>query len=212
MLINCPECKTGFSVPRNAIKESGKKVKCSKCSHIWLQKPIPYDKQRLEDTLRTSREKDLTIKVQDNTNLPVAKKNNLLLKKIAFSCVLLLLTVCVSVLANFSKIPFVKSAISIDDYSPLHFYDFKVEKEVIDKKNDIFLSGKLVNTSDKRIKLPEVHITVLSKGGRTMSEASVKLDSEYIEPFSYIDFKPDITGISGNADSVNVKFGNWYEL
>ena len=38
MYIACPECDTKFVVTPEQIGQHGRKVKCSKCSHIWHQK------------------------------------------------------------------------------------------------------------------------------------------------------------------------------
>jgi len=37
MKLTCPECSQSFSVPDNAIGPKGRKLRCSKCSHEWLQ-------------------------------------------------------------------------------------------------------------------------------------------------------------------------------
>ncbi|MBX9733489.1 MAG: zinc-ribbon domain-containing protein, partial [Chitinophagaceae bacterium] len=38
MYIACPECDTKFVVTPEQIGKHGRKVKCSKCAHIWHQK------------------------------------------------------------------------------------------------------------------------------------------------------------------------------
>lgn len=41
MILICPECQTRFLLPSTAIPIDGRKVRCSVCSHIWLQeKPL----------------------------------------------------------------------------------------------------------------------------------------------------------------------------
>ena len=36
MIIGCPECATRFGVPADALGTDGRKVRCAKCSHVWL--------------------------------------------------------------------------------------------------------------------------------------------------------------------------------
>lgn len=43
MIVTCPSCETKFKVPAEAIPEAGRKVRCIKCQHVWLQKPEPED-------------------------------------------------------------------------------------------------------------------------------------------------------------------------
>lgn len=39
MILNCPECSTRFLVNDKLIGETGRKVKCARCKHIWFQEP-----------------------------------------------------------------------------------------------------------------------------------------------------------------------------
>jgi predicted Zn finger-like uncharacterized protein len=40
MYITCENCNTVFIVTYEQIGEAGRKVKCSKCTNIWHQKPL----------------------------------------------------------------------------------------------------------------------------------------------------------------------------
>ncbi|MGD9637441.1 MAG: zinc-ribbon domain-containing protein [Alphaproteobacteria bacterium] len=37
MIISCPKCKTTYKLDKALLDEDGRKVKCSKCGHIWIQ-------------------------------------------------------------------------------------------------------------------------------------------------------------------------------
>ena len=39
MILNCEVCKTNFNFPENLIKETGSKVRCSKCHHVFVAYP-----------------------------------------------------------------------------------------------------------------------------------------------------------------------------
>lgn len=39
MIITCENCESSFRVPKDAIGENGRLVKCSSCDHEWLVKP-----------------------------------------------------------------------------------------------------------------------------------------------------------------------------
>tara|TARA_R110000868_G_scaffold218576_2_gene469234 strand:- start:157296 stop:157973 length:678 start_codon:yes stop_codon:yes gene_type:complete len=41
MIIRCPQCRTGYSVEHNQIYKAGRVVRCSQCSHTWLQEYVP---------------------------------------------------------------------------------------------------------------------------------------------------------------------------
>ncbi|MBL8704165.1 MAG: zinc-ribbon domain-containing protein [Rhodospirillales bacterium] len=38
MIASCPNCDTRFEVPESRLGASGRKVKCGKCGHLWLQR------------------------------------------------------------------------------------------------------------------------------------------------------------------------------
>lgn len=52
MIIECPNCNTSFNVPDTAISSEGRKVKCSRCQHVWLAKSpetiIPSEEPKQE--------------------------------------------------------------------------------------------------------------------------------------------------------------------
>lgn len=41
MRVTCPECESKFKVPDKALGETGRKLRCSQCSHQWFQAPAP---------------------------------------------------------------------------------------------------------------------------------------------------------------------------
>ena len=48
MRIICPNCETSFEVPEGAIKEDGRKLKCSRCEHRWHQMPVEAEEEETE--------------------------------------------------------------------------------------------------------------------------------------------------------------------
>ena len=39
MIIACPHCSTRFDVNAAALPPAGRKVKCARCGHVWVQRP-----------------------------------------------------------------------------------------------------------------------------------------------------------------------------
>ena len=40
MIVSCPECAARFEVDPPALGPTGRKVRCGKCAHVWMQ-PAP---------------------------------------------------------------------------------------------------------------------------------------------------------------------------
>ena len=66
MYISCPKCDTKFIVNQNDIGPEGRRVKCSRCSHIWLQRH--NNKTKIEPLLTSTPIED--IKLGNGVNLP----------------------------------------------------------------------------------------------------------------------------------------------
>lgn len=235
MLISCPACEVSFSVPAGAIGEDGRKVKCSKCSHVWHQEPVDFDRQKLNDLLETSEAQSANSKVAEKADVsdikgevkpsPSAEKvddqissvkrgaeevNNLpvkVSKKLVYS-----LAASFSFFALlFVGFLYANKSLAAADYNGLRFASYSFEKEVIGNKYDLFFRGAIINVTDKEIKIPDVNMKILSKGGRVMMETKVAPEFEVVPPYSRMEFSPELVQVSGNADKVVMSFSNWAE-
>ena len=54
MIITCEECNSSFSINDNMIKDTGSKVRCSKCDNVFVAFP-----QSTEDELMLGEDEDL---------------------------------------------------------------------------------------------------------------------------------------------------------
>ena len=201
MLISCPNCKTTFAVPAKMIANTGRKVKCAKCAHIWFQEPIKIE---LDNVLK--------VEYKPSTNLPVRfKKQKFKLSYVFMLVVFLVVAATIEVMKRPDDFPAFAAQLDADNYDGLRFHSFKVESEIVDNKLDYYLSGSIVNVTNKKMRIPIIDVKVFSKGGRIMAENQLAIPKEFIEPFQRVDVNPEITGISGNADKIEISFENWLE-
>ena len=50
MILTCPECTTRYQTDASQFAPDGRKVRCAKCGHVWLQMPpAPEPEPGLED-------------------------------------------------------------------------------------------------------------------------------------------------------------------
>lgn len=77
MILTCPTCETRFLLPAERLGPEGRRVKCSNCSHVWLQEPEYEDRdvqfstpnevveaQSFQETLKQQSSSDLPESVQ----------------------------------------------------------------------------------------------------------------------------------------------------
>jgi hypothetical protein len=168
-----------------------------------MQAPISFDSEKLNKLLEVDFKP---------SHLPATVKK---VKFRAYYILLIILflgiAVTLEVLKNPKEHEVFAEKMGIYDFEGLRFHNFKVDSEIVDNKIDFYLKGSIVNISDRKIKLPVIHVKAYSQGGRVMAENKISLSQEYIEPFSQMDIAPEITRISGNADKLELSFENWIE-
>lgn len=204
MLISCPNCHTSFAVPARAIGESGKKVKCSKCGNSWFQEPLKLEKTQLDNLLHVEN-------LGSDNNLPVKVAKKLSPIHIAASVILLALIMLLEIMKNPASYQVVADKLKLQDNSAVKFVNFEAESKINDNKIDFSLAGKILNTTANKVKIPDVDIKVMSKGGRVITAAKLKPEKEMLEPYEVFSYTPQITRVTGNADKVVLSYGNWLE-
>lgn len=63
MILTCPECTTSYEAPSELLGPTGRKVKCHKCSHIWLAMPDENagNSEAVEEVEATPSEPDASV-------------------------------------------------------------------------------------------------------------------------------------------------------
>lgn len=206
MLISCPSCKASFAVPAKAIGETGKKVKCTKCAHVWFQEPVRVDKSKLDNIPA-----NIEAKPEDNKKLPVKIPAKVSIAAVIALVFMVAISAGLFALKNANNYPAVAKILKLEDYNNIKFVNFASSNVINDNKLDFKISGKIVNTSNAQAKIPPVEVAILSKGGMVITSSELKIEKETLEPYEIYDFNQELTKITGNADKVVLSYGNWLE-
>ena len=141
-------------------------------------------------------------------NLPVKVHKNFY--QLQFLLFLILLTMIFAVYP-ISRDGVNEGYIDLYDYEGLKFQNIKIDRIRNEEKLNFVISGKIVNRSSKRFKIPKIKVQVLSEGGNVMNELELQPEEEYIFPQNEVEFNPTLRNVSGNADRIVFKLGSWLE-
>jgi predicted Zn finger-like uncharacterized protein len=208
MIITCPQCSTQYAVPSEAIPPQGKKVKCTACQHIWMQKPL----EAMMDTSVLAPPPETTEPIPANANLPaIPPPPSGVGMKLAFGIFALFALVSV-LLANHSLLPKLDNLLGMESTDGVVFRNFSVEKKRVENKLEFKLAGDIVNTTDSLKPLGIIRIRVLSSGGREMGKLDFQPEVDSLMPGETYHIAPAINNVSGNADKLVLDMGNKWEM
>lgn len=211
MILTCPQCKVQYTVPALAISPEGRKVKCSRCAHVWRQMP-----QAGEAAAPDPWDRPAAHAVDANAAvhhpLPVPRKAPSLLRRLAVASSLAVCAAALGVLAHADAFPGLAAKLGMVDTEGLVFSGFTAQKERVGNRLRFALSGTIVNESSGTKSLPEVIITVFSKGGREMGKITFTPPKPMLEAGEKLFIQPEVSNISGNADVLRLDIGNKWEV
>jgi predicted Zn finger-like uncharacterized protein len=202
MYISCPKCNTRFVVLPDQIGQFGRKVRCSKCSHIWHQRPIITNPNqvKLEPIVSSQVASTQSVPTGPGINLPA-----LLPVKIPFY-LLILPAILISLITFFSILLFQDKFWSKDYLSDISIKDVQVHhyKEV----GKIVVNYKIVNSSDIGKSIPLIRVRLLDSNHLPLKSHVVDQTSLQLAPKQYVSIKTEFVAAPDVAEEVDVTIGN----
>tara|TARA_B110000211_G_C13843128_1_gene448823 strand:- start:37 stop:648 length:612 start_codon:yes stop_codon:yes gene_type:complete len=196
MYIACTECDTKFVVTPEQIGKHGRKVKCSKCSHVWHQNL--EDNIRIEPVLTAP---EAFTPLGNGVNLPA-----LLPVKIPpylFVMPLLMIGLIIFMLTMLFPNKLGNSLLNSNEMS---IKDMQIVNEKdLDK---ITVNYKVHNTSFKDIKMPLVRIRLFDKNNRVLKSIIDDHTNIDMSPDQYIQIKTEFVPAPPSVDSIDIMIGN----
>ena len=198
MYIACPKCDTKFVVTPEQIGKEGRKVKCSKCSHVWHHK--------LADQLRIE-----PIITQPIAATPLGNGINLpALLPIKIQPYLYVMPVVMIGLIIFMLIMVFPTSLGINtllNSNNLSIKDVQVQNQKdLDK---ITISYKIYNSASTIVKMPLVRIRFFDKNGKIVES---KIDDQNsnvdMSPNQFIQITTELVPAPSAADSIDIMIGN----
>ena len=203
MNISCPECKTTFIIADQLISNTSKKLKCSKCKHVWTNN---------HDTdLGVKRIIDLPSVSKIKTTLDLEAKQDLVLEEkcgklfyiypIFIGILIIILT---SITAFGIKIP-----ISCTVPQALILKDIKLKN--LWKEQKIVLNYRVHNNSEKLENLPLIRIRLFDKNSKILKTHIIK-DRKELKPAQFVNINTEFESIMQEANKVDIALGTWFDF
>jgi len=197
MYIACPECDTKFVVTPEQIGKHGRKVKCSKCSHVWHQKLA--DQLRIEPLIM---QPIVATPLGNGINLPA-------LLPIKIQPYLYAMPVVMIGLIIFMLIMVFPTGLGINtllNSNNLSIKDVQIQNQKdLDK---ITVSYKVHNTAQTTVKMPLVRIRLFDKNGRIVKSLIDDHSNIDMSPNQFIQIKTEFVPAPPSADSIDMMIGN----
>lgn len=197
MYIACPECNTKFVVTPEQIGEQGRKVKCSKCAHVWHQNP--------DDQLNV----DALLNVPLNP-MPLGNGVNLpALVPIKIQPYLYVMPILMIGLIIFMlTILFADNlgADSLLNNNKLAIKDIQIENQ--QDLGKIVVSYKVHNSANTKTKMPLIRIRLLDKNNRVIKSLVDDHTKIEMSPNQFIQIKTEFVPAPPSTETVDIMIGN----
>jgi predicted Zn finger-like uncharacterized protein len=197
MYIACPECDTKFVVTPEQIGKHGRKVKCSKCSHVWHQKL--EDNIRIEPVLTVP---EAVIPLGNGINLPA-------LLPVKIPPYLFVMPVLMIGLIIFMLAMLFPNKLGADSLLNSNEVSIKSMQIVNEKDIDkITVNYKVHNSSFKDVKVPLVRIRLFDKNNRVLKSRIDDRTNIEMSPDQVIQVKMEFVPAPPSVDSIDIMIGN----
>jgi predicted Zn finger-like uncharacterized protein len=203
MYIACPECDTKFVVTPEQIGTHGRKVKCSKCAHIWhqtLDNHIKITPTVVSVAQNTGQ--DTAMPLGNGVNLPAL----LPVRVPAYLYTMPILLVSMIIFLLVMLFPNSINLNSLLENREISIKDVHIERQKdIDK---ILVSYKVLNSSSLNTKMPLVRIRLFDKSNRVLKSHIFDYTTIDLSPQQYVEIKKESVQAPDEADSVDIMIGN----
>ena len=199
MYIACPKCDTNFMVLPEQIGNFGRKVKCSKCGHIWHQKLT--SQLRLEPIMDFDSSYTPPV-IGNGVNLPALLPIKIppYLYFLPFILIALIIALTIILFPNSFGL---SSALN---NPKLNIKDVHVENQK--ELGKVTISYKVMNSSARNLAMPLVRIRLIDKNDRAVKSYVEDKTNVVLSPNQYVNIKTEFVSVPPSAKDIDITLGN----
>jgi predicted Zn finger-like uncharacterized protein len=224
MIVTCPACSTRFMVDARAIGETGRKVRCGRCSQVWLQKSaaeMPWLElaaatraERKERAAAGAQPPDEMRRVQLPSVPPPPRNRRLIIgwAGLAAAVVLLILGATLSrqwMVAHWPATERLYAAFGADSTAPgsgLEFRRVEPSRTTEEGQPALVIQGEITNVSSGVRQVPKLKAILHDKAEHELQSVSFPPPQDQLAPGETLSFKTTITRPKDGASGIVVTF------
>ncbi|MFK8040568.1 MAG: zinc-ribbon domain-containing protein [Rickettsiaceae bacterium] len=206
MYISCPKCSANFVVTVQQIGKLGRKVKCSKCHHVWHQMPIEGTTiEAHQDHIEIPKNispNDYKFTPSNGLNLPA-------ILPIKIPKYLYYLPFILIALIMMLSIMLFKENFGISHILSREKFNIRdVQVDYSKNLNKIIVTYKVVNISDNKAKMPLVRIRLFDKNHKIIKTHIANQTSAVLSGKQFVTIKTEFDSMSDDAQEADITLGN----
>ena len=222
MILRCPNCDTAYRVAVEALGPMGRRVRCSKCGHVWHAAPPESAIEAVAVEIETAAEDAADPPDPDvRGGLPARiepqrKGRTTFLRWLAPAMVLVILAVGLferdAIMAEWSQTEAVYAALGLHHPPPgagLTLHISEARQDVVDGRNVLVVAGEIANVTDRIRVVPPLRVSVPGPDGTGAQQIWPAFSAERnrLPPGGKSAFRATLEGLVGTATKVTVTFG-----
>lgn len=190
MRIACEKCNAVYSIAEKIIGPTGRVVKCAKCSHSWMVKPLNYF---LEPSLP---------KIQNSNYLKI------IAALFSIALVIIVFIFFSEDLAKHKALRPIYEIFSVYDLDNIKLMDFTFKTE----DSDIIIDGIITNNSKEDKKMPDIRYLLLDKNKELVYSFTATPEQDIIKSGEKLPIHRKINNIRKPVRYLQIDIANKLEL
>ena len=216
MILSCPDCSTRFAIDPEKLLPDGRRVKCSKCAHVWYEsapEPTPEDDNLPLSPPPLDPGEQSTVPVR---NLPaVHRARNTRSAKTGWAVAAVLLVAIAaalwfgreSIARAVPQAEAIYAAVGIAAF-PLPGEGLSIEFDPKTENNVLTLKGEIINTSDGVRDVPGLRVMISDKDEETLKTWEFSVDVTRLGPGETLPFTTETSGVPEGSANFSILFTN----
>ena len=195
MIVTCPSCATRYLVDPAALGETGRMVRCARCTHAWTQAP-PEDMPKRVDVIRPP---DTPMPIPPGSNLPAIPDWSQSASPAGWIALVLALVAVIGIglagrnqiVAAWPQAAQLYGLVGLAQESSAEGLELRnVQRSitVVNEQTIVVVSGEIANLSSQTVRLPNIVAQVMDKDERILESWVLTPASTQLGPGEMIEF------------------------